>query len=239
MTTYLMLDGNTEILASDGSLTVLSWNGGMVSYNGQELLEYMISGILANARANNHPATNYLAYIASEFGFLVIGERPGYFVLGKNMSKALKQVVKSEARLWMATWECLERLNSLGAWSFTHPITNPTIGLATLIGERQLLGFLIPSHSISNAATYLRSRQGENADLKKGSNPFVIGFTQIFTKTVLNQAMANPNFEQTRLEPMLKARTAVIAALKTMNPIMINAETGQPVDRRGRKPKNT
>lgn len=186
-------------------------------------------------------------YVVGEFCRQLLDSKFSLFRVPKR-NPQLKETVKATAILWLKTWECLERLNSLGFLKIS-----PSEALAKLVKDN---AFVMPFFfevdlkapitgeylkRFSQKGTrpggnpYIKAIQLENQRLLTlEGNPFPDSFTQLFIEVCQAVANQSDQFRNTRYTPMIRARTQLVTVLRSHK-----AQTfGAVREKRGRHSKN-
>jgi hypothetical protein len=214
----------------DGSL-VVETAGSQTTYTTEQILRRELEAMPREGFLKQHYGP-----IAAEFCRLAIDSRYPHYKLPKNFCAQTKAYIKAEAIVWEAAFDCLERINTLGAWDFPIPFTHPVLGLFTLVRERQFLNLMCPPSGTTNVNAYIRGRSAENRQLQTGGNPFDAAFTHYFVKKALQLCDRSDRFAEKKWEPLLKARSALTATLsKTEGLTIFSSQTGKPITTRSYK----
>lgn len=217
-------------LSTTGVLTITT-AGGQLEYTNEDLLERWFRGIPKDGLRGK-----YYSPIASEFWRIGFNSKHPDWQLPRHFDAQTRRYIKAEAEAWYAAFECLERMNTMGAWDFPIPYTHPVIGLFNLVVDHEMLGIAVAPPNTTNQDKYLRGKCAENRRLANGENPFQKAFTRLFVDKALLLCDRNDRFAEKRWEPLLKARQQVTTSLKEMNNLrIVDVTTGKPVLRKRKK----
>jgi hypothetical protein len=231
---YLLPTG-IQKLDVQGNLVHFPIGQASVEYSSLDFLRTLCGDLTWRGKHFQCTGDIFISIVAAEF-YRNFDSRYPEWKIPRYWKKEMKSLVRTEADLWFKAWECLERMNSLGAWSFPIPTTHPAIGLASLIGEMKLLNFLAyPEDGHRNMTTLIRSKQSETQKMRttrkstSPKNPFESGFTKLFVDTSIELAKRLDGFDRDRWTPFLEARSDLIKAWRHMKPEFVDEKTGVPL----------
>jgi hypothetical protein len=176
-TVYATPTGTIRLRANDGAVFVDPIGGQPVWQTMENNVCTMLSNLGEHAYPGDAESQVYhrmcLRHVICEFWRYKFDRDMPQLLLTKRAPKQTKTLVRAEARLWEATFDCLEQINLHGAWDFDYPVTDLGAALLRLILEKMLIAIThktLPKDTANAKEDLVQPEQAINKALRDWTN---------------------------------------------------------------------